>query len=234
MSSSKGVGDVYLRKMKPGTEDKQDLAGVDGAIMSNRLDSLIRTSIEHNDTKDKVKANLNALTKANSLGLEKQIPSTERKALGRQTHAFRTLTHMLAHLNEAHNANKYIRDALDRDTSRMLKMNASAKRDVHRAQQMYLAMNFQTEYKSFLIGVMIVTLFFTSLTSMTVAAWFESRLAELGFLLVAVIILGIYGVVLVSMFNSVSNRRRMHWKRFYWEIPEELKKGSDGKTCKPG
>jgi hypothetical protein len=217
--------------MVPGIEDKKELSGVDGAIISNRLDSLIRTSIEHNDTKDKVKRNLNSLVRANSLGSEKQIPSTERTALGKQTHAFRTLMHMMAHLNEAHNANTYIRDALDRDMSRMLKMNANAKRDVHREQQLYLAMNFQIHYKNFLIGVMIVTLFFTSLTSMTVAAWFESRLQELGFLLLAVIILGIYAVVLVSMFNNVSNRRRMHWKRFYWKIPEDANNSKKGSTC---
>lgn len=125
-------------------------------------------------------------------------------------------TDLLAQMNEAYNANRYIYNAVEGEKARLQRLDKQAKRDLQNAQQSYMMTQYGIRYRGFATGVMMFTTVATLLVLAPVSLWRAGVLSDTVAALVAGVLLFLYACVMVLLFRDVALRRSTNWDQYYW------------------
>lgn len=132
---------------------------------------------------------------------------------------YRAMTAMLTQLNEAANANAYVKSALSKERARVNGLAADASKQVLKAQQEYLGTDFARRRARFGSKLVLFSLVATSLVVLAAAAWRSGSLPTWAFVVVAGVLGGAYALALALALGNANRRQRLHWERYYWGAP---------------
>jgi hypothetical protein len=131
-------------------------------------------------------------------------------------------TDLLAQMNEAWNANRYIVNAISKEQKRISTLDTDAKRDMYSVRQSYSYANYMNNYYRMTTSVLIFTTIVTILLLIPAAMWRQNRLSS--YLLVAIdgILLALYLVILLVVFKGMGVRRENNWDQIYWRVSKNI------------
>jgi hypothetical protein len=141
---------------------------------------------------------------------------------------YKSVTNMLAQLNESMNANDYILRTLSTELKRVTDLNNEARKDVYKSQQRFLTESYNLHYTEFIIRIVIFTAVATGLLASTVAGWFQGAYPAYVFFVILAVFALLYASVMAALFANNANRRQVHWNQFYWGSMGEEKEKDDG------
>lgn len=202
-----------------------DNGAYDEDRMALKLSTLL-SSIDPDDT-DRLEA---AISSFNDNELD-QRKSTVSQNTAREIYLkmqeYHSMTDLIGQMNEAENANRYADDMINREAKRLARIDMEARKELHKTQQKYLLIAYRRRHMRFITNVMLFTIAFVSVIANQVALYMQEYFS-LGFFGASLVILGVcYTAALVAAFSYESNRRRYHWKQFYWNVTDMMKKAMD-------
>ena len=131
---------------------------------------------------------------------------------------FQASTDVLAQMNEAYNANAYIMGNLVRETGRVARLDADARKEMWKARQRYLATQYQLAETRFRRNVVLSGAALTLVILVLAAAWRQGRLWGWLFAALVGLLVLAYGVGLALAMRRNASRRKLHWRQFYWRV----------------
>ena len=130
-------------------------------------------------------------------------------------------------MNESWNANRYIKTTVDKEASRLTRLDAAARRDIYALRRRDLHAQYTTHYYRMMSGVLVLTLFTTLLLLVPAAMWRANRLGTQSFVVVDALLLLFYLCVLLVVFVRFGRRHGDVWQQRSWgagqKIADELK-----------
>lgn len=149
---------------------------------------------------------------------------------------YHTLTDIIGQMNEAKNANQYIENQLSREKNRIARLNLDAQKEIYKIQQKYLDMAYRRQYSRFITHIMLLTWGLVAVLAIMTGLFLQRLMEPALFAVGTATLLALYTVSLVAAFSYEFNRRRFHWKQFYWHVGEKIKdsvkKAGEPLTCK--
>ena len=147
-----------------------------------------------------------------------------KAAMEASSSSYKTVTKMLAQLNESMNANKYILSSLRKELNRVRGLNQEAQKEVYKAQQRHLLVTYKLHYTVFVTGVIVFSMVGAALLAMCAGGWWQGAysLYVMGVLIAVVVFL--FSVTIAFVMTNNARRRKFHWNQFYWGaagIPDE-------------
>ena len=143
-------------------------------------------------------------------------------------------TDLLAQMNEAWNANRYIYNAVSAEEKRVALLDKQAKRDLQGMQQSYMMTHYGIRYHSFASGILMFTMFVTLLVLVPVSLWRVGTLSSATMLWIDGVLLFIYACIMILLFRDVALRRSTNWDQYYWRASKATSAGSgSGDSCAP-
>lgn len=130
--------------------------------------------------------------------------------------AYQRNTDLLAQLNEAWNANRYIVNTLDKEQKRVSHLDIQAKRDMYRVRQSYSFARYMNNYYNMTTGVMIFTTIITLILLLPAAMFRQNRMNLKLMVIIDGILLALYLIVLLVLFRNTAVRRENNWDQYHW------------------
>lgn len=139
------------------------------------------------------------------------MASTELKSATTQN------TDLLDQMNSTYEAHDYISDSVLTEQSRLLQLDALAKRDVYRLQGQSLSVVYAEDKSTFLTMLTRVVLFALMLVVAVLSVVAQKLISQRTGVYFAVTIMTITGVIVILLVGVAATRRNSVWSRFYWK-----------------
>lgn len=138
-----------------------------------------------------------------------------------------TMTDTMAQMNEALNANVYITTSLASEFDRVTKLDESAKKDIHKVRQRFMAVSFLNENYKFLTNVAMFTLVVTLILLSLTAAWRMNKVPDVLYYILCGVVIALYTGSMFVMFRHAAARRNYQWNKYYWRADGNVKRAID-------
>lgn len=153
-----------------------------------------------------------------------------------KTASFQTTTDMLAQMNEAYNANRYIRSNLTAEHRRVARLDAEARKEMWKVRQRFLGTRYHTSYVRFKERVVLASMALTVVLMLLAALWRQGTLWTWLFVVLVGLLVLAFAVLLIARLRRNGMRRKMHWNQYYWRVTgdaaNETKRATEaGGTC---
>lgn len=141
-------------------------------------------------------------------------------------------TDLLAQVNEAWNANRHLHDIISSEKSRVDKVDRDTKRDLYSTYQSYMMSHYQTNYYGTMIKILMFSAFMIMLLLLPLAYWKNSSLSTTALCLIDGVLLALYLVIMVLIFQDIGHRRTTDWNKYYWRTKHRPQQFADsGGEC---
>ncbi len=150
--------------------------------------------------------------------------SAEAKA--RHDADYQKNTDLLAQMNESWNANRYIVNAVRKESGRVNRLDGQIKRDVYRLRHDKLQDTYMLKKYDFGTNIAILTTYVMLLGMIPVALWSAGSFNATVMLFFVCLLLVFYALGIAALFMRAGHRRKGAWKQFYWKsspaIPQDM------------
>lgn len=157
-----------------------------------------------------------------------------KAAMEANSSSYKTVTRMMAQLNESMNANKYILSALRRELGRVRGMNQEAQKEVYKAQQRHLLVTYKLHYTAFVTGVIVFSMVGAALLAMCAGGWIQGVYSLYVMGVLGAVVVFLFSVTIAFVMSNNARRRKFHWNQFYWGaagIPDEEREEEEDGEC---
>lgn len=189
-----------------------------GLKLSNML-----SSIDPGDTETLEEA-ITHFNDEEELNRRSDVSSQTSREIVRKMMQFHSMTDLIGQMNEAQNANIYAKDMIDKEQKRINRLDMQLRTELYKTQQKFLSISYRRKHYRFITNVMLFTIAVVALLSSLIALFFQRLLPTAVFAITISVLVICYVVVIVVAFSYENRRRRFHWRKFYWDISDKMKK----------